>query len=109
VLDAGAGFGQYTYWLYKHHPSWIILAVDVKEEQVADCNNFFRQIGAKGVRFEIGDLTKFKKENSFDLVVCVDVMEHIEEDVQVFRNFVASMKHGAMLIISTRATRAAAT
>jgi hypothetical protein len=32
-------------------------------------------------------------------------MEHIEEDVQVFRNFVASMKPGAMLIISTPSDR----
>src|SRR3974390_3355338 len=33
VLDAGAGFGQYTYWLHKHNPSWKILSVDVKDEQ----------------------------------------------------------------------------
>jgi SAM-dependent methyltransferase len=101
VLDAGAGFGQYTYWLHRHNPAWTILSVDVKDEQVADCNNFFKRIGARDVLFEVGDLTKFRKDNSFDLVVCVDVMEHIEEDVQVFRNFVASMKPGAMLIIST--------
>ena len=48
-----------------------------------------------------GKHTKYVKANSYDLVVCVDVMEHIEEDVQVFKNFYASMKPGAMLIIST--------
>lgn len=101
VLDAGAGFGQYTYWLNRRNPSWKILSVDVKDEQVADCNNFFKKIGAKDVLFQVGDLTKFRKENSFDLVVCVDVMEHIEEDVEVFKNFVVSMKPGAMLLIST--------
>ena len=101
ILDAGAGFGQYTYWLNRKNPNWKILSVDVKEEQVADCNNFFKQIGANNVRFEVGDLTKYVKANSYDLVVCVDVMEHIEEDVQVFKNFYASMKPGAMLIIST--------
>jgi SAM-dependent methyltransferase len=49
----------------------------------------------------VGDLTKYVNPNSYDLVVCVDVMEHIEEDVQVFKNFHASMRPGAMLIIST--------
>jgi hypothetical protein len=39
--------------------------------------------------------------NAYDLVVCVDVMEHILEDVQVFKNYFASMKSGAMVLIST--------
>jgi SAM-dependent methyltransferase len=49
----------------------------------------------------VQDLTKFVNPNSYDLVVCVDVMEHIEEDVQVFKNYYSSMKPGAMLLIST--------
>src|SRR5688500_2387917 len=101
ILDAGAGFGQYTYWLHTKNKNWNILSVDVKDEQVEDCNRFFRSIGAKNVRFEVGDLTKFVNPSAYDLVVCVDVMEHILEDVQVFKNYYASMKPGAMLLIST--------
>ena len=101
ILDAGSGFGQYSYWLSSKNPKWNILAVDVKEEQIADCNNFFKQINRNNVKFEIADLTKFTQPDKFDLVISIDVMEHILEDVQVFRNFVASMKPGGMLIIST--------
>lgn len=102
ILDAGAGFGQYSYWMHKHVKNCTILAVDVKEEQVADCNRFFNQIGgSNNVKFIVDDLTVFKKENQYDLVVCVDVMEHILEDVLVFKNFNASMKKNAMLLIST--------
>ena len=79
-----------------------ILAVDVKEEQIADCNNFFKKIGWDNrVKFQVADLTKYVNENSYDLVLSVDVMEHILEDVQVFKNFHASMKEGGMLLIST--------
>src|SRR3954469_18385848 len=46
ILDAGAGYGQYSYWLWNRNSKSKILAVDVKEEQVADCNNFFNSIGA---------------------------------------------------------------
>src|SRR6185369_11654276 len=101
VLDAGAGFGQYSYWMIRHFKNCNILAVDVKEEQVDDCNKFFSAIGATNVKFEIADLTKYVKDNSYDLVLSVDVMEHILEDVQVFKNFQASMKPGGMLLIST--------
>ena len=101
MLDAGAGFGQYSYWMIRHIKNCNILAVDVKEEQVADCNRFFSSIHARNVTFEIADLTKFVKPNSYDLILSVDVMEHILEDVLVFRNFHASMKPGGMLLIST--------
>jgi SAM-dependent methyltransferase len=102
ILDAGAGFGQYSFWMLKHFKKCSILAVDVKEEQVADCNNFFNRIGAgEKVKFIVDDLTAFKKDNLYDLVLSVDVMEHILEDVLVFKNFHASMKKGGMLIIST--------
>lgn len=101
ILDAGAGFGQYTYWM--HCKNWLykILSVDVKEEQVEDCNNFFKELNADNVEFIVGDLTTFQKENSFDLVLSVDVMEHILEDVLVFKNFHKSLKEGGMLLIST--------
>ncbi len=102
ILDAGAGFGQYVYTLSKLNPNWKVTAVDVKEEQIADCNRFFSQIGeANRIAFEEGDLTRFVRENSYDLILSVDVMEHILEDRLVFENFHASMKPGGMLLIST--------
>lgn len=102
VLDAGSGFGQYTHRMAALSKNNNILGVDVKEEQIADCNAFFAKIGmANRVSFEVQDLTQFVRPNHFDLIMSVDVMEHILDDVQVFRNFYASMKDGATLLIST--------
>jgi SAM-dependent methyltransferase len=101
ILDAGAGYGQYTYWLSGLSSLWRILAVDVKEEQVADSNNFFRAIGRPQVQFAVQDLVLYQEPNAFDLAIAVDVMEHILEDVEVFRNIHASLKDGGMLLIST--------
>lgn len=101
IYDAGAGFGQYSYWLSGLLPNAHITAVDVKEEQVADCNAFFQRIGRPRVRFEVGDVTQFQRSNTFDLVVCVDVMEHILEDETALRCYSTSLKPGGMLIIST--------
>jgi SAM-dependent methyltransferase len=80
---------------------WKFLAVDVKEEQIADCNNFFQKIGRKNIRFQVKDLTTFTIPDHFDLVVCVDVMEHVLEDVLVFKNYHTSLKSGGMVLIST--------
>jgi 2-polyprenyl-3-methyl-5-hydroxy-6-metoxy-1,4-benzoquinol methylase len=101
ILDAGSGFGQYTYWLSSKSSKWSILAVDVKEEQISDSNHFFRAIGRQNVLFRIADLVTYREENNYDLILSVDVMEHILEDVEVFRNFQASLVPGGMLVIST--------
>jgi SAM-dependent methyltransferase len=102
ILDAGSGFGQYTYRMAQWFPSAEIKAVDIKPEQIDDCNQFMQKAGLSGrVKFELADLTQFQENNTYDLVLSVDVMEHIEEDVQVFRNFHASMKKGGLLLIST--------
>jgi SAM-dependent methyltransferase len=101
LLDAGSGFGQYTFFLSGLNKSWEVDAVDVKEEQIADCTGFFQKIGRDNVKFSVADLTKFMAPEKYDLILSVDVMEHILEDELVFRNFYASLKPGGMLLVST--------
>lgn len=101
MLDAGSGFGQYSFYIATRNKQSRITAVDVKDDQIADCSDFFSKCGITNVNFSVGDLTQPHATNKYDLVLCVDVMEHILEDVDVFRHFHQSMKPGAMLLIST--------
>ena len=101
ILDAGSGFGQYSYFLSGIDKNYFIHAVDVKEEQIADCNAFFSRISRKNVLFEMADLTSFNKPGTFDFILSVDVMEHILEDEKVFLNFHDSLTNEGMLLIST--------
>jgi 2-polyprenyl-3-methyl-5-hydroxy-6-metoxy-1,4-benzoquinol methylase len=101
ILDAGSGFGQYTFFISGMNKSWFVEAVDVKEEQISDCSSFFTRIGRKNTIFDIADLTVFSKPDTFDMILSVDVMEHIAEDEKVFRNFYDSLTQGGMLLIST--------
>ncbi|MEO8446969.1 MAG: class I SAM-dependent methyltransferase [bacterium] len=101
IMDAGMGFGQYTYFLAKRFPESKILAVDVKEEQIADCKKFFASSGYNNVKFEIADLTTMDYRDEFDFILCVDVMEHIHEDELVFQNFFKALKKGGKLLVNT--------
>lgn len=101
ILDAGSGFGQYTYFLSGLNKVWNVLGVDVKTDQVCDCNKFFYEIGRSNTIFKTEDLTKFVVPDTFNLILSVDVMEHILEDELVFRNFYKSLKPGGMVLIST--------
>ena len=102
MLDAGSGFGQYCYSASRLFPKAKILGVDVKQEQIDDCNHFFQQIGKSDlVTFEVADLTQYKAPAQYQLILSVDVMEHILEDELVFRNFSESLQPGGLLLIST--------
>jgi 2-polyprenyl-3-methyl-5-hydroxy-6-metoxy-1,4-benzoquinol methylase len=102
VLDAGMGFGQYSWWMAKKFPSWKITSADIKGEQVSDCNAFFNKTGiADRVNAIEADLVKWRSDEKYDLILCVDVMEHIEEDRTVFSSFCSMTNQGGYLVIST--------
>jgi 2-polyprenyl-3-methyl-5-hydroxy-6-metoxy-1,4-benzoquinol methylase len=102
VLDAGSGFGQYTWRMSRRNRKWKIKAVDLNEEHVNDCNNFFSQNYRTGnVTFIAQDLTNLNDTDAYNLILSVDVMEHITEDEKVFLAFSRSLKNDGYLLIST--------
>jgi SAM-dependent methyltransferase len=102
VLDAGSGFGQYTWRMSKMNDRWIIKATDVNNEQIEECKSFFKKAGLSDrVTFETGNLITLSDLNCYDIILSVDVMEHIEKDVLVFKNFYKSLKDNGVLLIST--------
>lgn len=101
IFDAGMGFGQYTYFLAKTFPNSDILAVDIKEEQVNECKHFFQKIGLDNITVKFENLLQINYKEQFDFIISVDVMEHIEDDVAVFRNFANALKQGGKLLVNT--------
>ncbi len=101
IYDAGSGFGQYSYYMAKRFPGVSIRAVDVKEEQIDDCRSFFAARGLQNCAFETEDLLGIGYEAEYDFILSVDVMEHIEDDRAVFRNFFRALKPGGTLFINT--------
>lgn len=101
MLDAGCGFGQYSYYCAKRFPGINIRAVDVKEDQMEDCRSFFRKKNVTNVEFAVEDLSESRHTNEFDLILSVDVMEHIEDDMRVFRNIERALKPRGVLVVNT--------
>ncbi|HMN18815.1 MAG: class I SAM-dependent methyltransferase [Ignavibacteriota bacterium] len=101
IYDAGSGYGQYSYFMSKALQPCEIYSVDVKEDWINDCIDFFKSQKIENVSFGIEDLTVINHTDKFDLIVCVDVMEHIEDDRKVFENFYTALKKNGYLIINT--------
>ena len=102
ILDAGCGFGQYTWRMQKMNKNWNIKSVDIDDEHIKDCESFFTKAGVSNrVSFQTMDLTSLNEANCYDIILSVDVMEHIQEDLKVFQNFYNALNKGGVLIIST--------
>ncbi len=102
ILDAGSGLGQYTWRMSRMNKLWKIDSVDINSEQIDDCNRFFIKTGLSDrVSFRTRDLTSLNEYNLYNIILSVDVMEHIKEDNLVFNNFFRSLKNNGVLIIST--------
>lgn len=102
VLDAGTGFGQYAYFVALAFPNARVLAVDIKNDYLEDARRFVEDTPQRAqIEFAAHDLTVLDLDRRFDLILSVDVMEHIEADRTVFQNFARVLKPGGHVVINT--------
>lgn len=100
LLDAGSGFGQYDRFLLSQFSNINITSVDVKEDYLRDSRQYFRrEIEAGRINFEKVDLLKFDAGKQYDFVICIDVLEHIEDDRCVIQNLVDSLREGGYFLM----------
>lgn len=95
ILEIGCGIGNFTKTLTNYGQIW---SIDIEE-------NFLNQnkklIGDKA-RVGFGDIEKgnyFFNNQKFDVVVCLNVLEHIRDDDKALKNLNALLKIRGLLIL----------
>lgn len=92
LLDAGSGFGQYDRFILNQFEHVTVKAIDVKADYLEDARRYFRDDVEKGrIAFEQEDLLELDYEEEYHFAICIDVLEHIEEDVKAMTNIQQSL------------------
>jgi len=99
--DAGAGFCQYSHYVLARSKTAKVYAVDLQADYLADYHATLSAGKRDRFAYFTADLTEFVLPEKADVVIAIDILEHIEDDMAVLSNFYASMKEGGVLIIST--------
>ncbi|MCL2064380.1 MAG: hypothetical protein FWG98_08415 [Candidatus Cloacimonetes bacterium] len=104
--DAGAGFCQYSDYILSKYKKTNVFASDLKIKYLKDYFDTLKSDKKKRFSFSQKDLSINVNNDEleptlFDMVIAIDILEHIENDIGVLKNFYSSMKDGAFLIIST--------
>jgi 2-polyprenyl-3-methyl-5-hydroxy-6-metoxy-1,4-benzoquinol methylase len=97
VLDAGCGIG-YGAGLLKHAGAAEVVAVDLSEAVI----EVARQEVPEGVVCEVADVRSLPyPANSFDLAVCFEVIEHVDEQDRVLDELTRVLRPDGLLLISS--------
>ncbi|MBB6693122.1 methyltransferase domain-containing protein [Cohnella xylanilytica] len=98
VLDAASGSGFGTRML-KDAGAAEVEGVDIDAESVRLAN---RDYAAPGISFRVGDVLRLPFPNeSFDVVVTFETIEHVPDGAQWLREAARVLKPGGRLIVST--------
>jgi len=99
ILDAGSGPGVLSFDLGRRFPESRILGIDLLDEAISACNHIAGKIRSENVAFRQDSVEDLPEQNVFDLVICVDILEHIENDVAALQSLYNVIAPGGVLVL----------
>ncbi|MEM2143738.1 MAG: methyltransferase domain-containing protein [Candidatus Jordarchaeaceae archaeon] len=80
VLDIGCAQGYYAVRIASKYPQVEVKGIDVNEEKLAMASLIKKKFGLRNVTFEKIDITKAQVFQKYDLVLLLQVIEHLKDD-----------------------------
>lgn len=103
ILDAGSGIGAYTLWLSNMYKDARVDGWEIDKHKLKFSQAFAKELSVTNAAFMYGNVvnTKLQLKTSYDLIVNIDVLEHIKNYQVVLRNFHNILSSGGYLYIHT--------
>lgn len=101
VLDAGCGNGMFTMLTASRGAR--ALGLSDSERELSDATRRAAMLGLTA-RFEVQDLRRLDDRPDlaeFDVVLCLEVIEHVLDDAALLRQLAARVRPGGLLLLST--------
>ena len=99
ILDAGSGSGVFSFELGRRFPNARIIGVDLLKDSIAACEHIASKLNMANLEFEQVAIEQLQHADFFDLIVCVDILEHIQDDVAALNGLYRSTAPGGMLVL----------
>lgn len=100
VLDVGCGAG--TTALFLANFGYDVEGIDISPQAVKSAILSARFLGlSRNIKFKVVDLNVCKLSNKkYDIVICLEVLEHIQNDGRLLNSLCNAVKAGGLLILS---------
>jgi SAM-dependent methyltransferase len=101
IWDAGCGEGHTTFMLSRLFPEARITGTDLNMINIERCRRIAKHARTSNLVFLQRDLAQHSVGG--DLVICFEVLEHIENYREALKNLTATLRPGGFLVIHTPA------
>lgn len=99
ILLIGTGNGYFANWLSKN--GYNGLAIDISQDAVRFTKETLKK--RKNILVKRADLFKFSSKKKFDLILCFEVIEHIEKDKEAIAKIYSLLSPGGNFLMSVPA------
>lgn len=99
VLDVGCGHGYTLFWLARRFPQARFEGMDIDPQQIDGCRRAAQAAGLAHLHFRPGIYRDLPDEPVYDLVIAIDVLEHLYEDEEMLRKIAAVLRPGGQVVI----------
>ena len=108
MLDVGCGEGRHIFGAMQQYPMMKCLGIDMDENSLKMAEEgyaYFESISDAGAKFMKGSAYELPfKDNSFDLIVCSEVLEHLHEYNDAIKEMKRVLKPGGKFFASVPAS-----
>ncbi|MBI4036758.1 class I SAM-dependent methyltransferase [Candidatus Daviesbacteria bacterium] len=96
ILEVGCGIGNFTQNLSEYGK---VTAIDINKEYIEG----LRLTNVRSIYYGLGDIEKgryfFGNNRYFDTIICLNVLEHIKNDVEALKNLYRLLKPNGTLVL----------
>jgi ubiquinone/menaquinone biosynthesis C-methylase UbiE len=97
VLDVGCGVGAISLHMASNGAS--VVGVDISENAISAAEEDAERFGLSDATFLAGNAADLEFDEEFDVIVCFDVLEHIEDDHRLLMDFNRFLRPDGKLLL----------
>ncbi|MFC1607965.1 class I SAM-dependent methyltransferase [Candidatus Latescibacterota bacterium] len=99
ILDSGCGQGVFTFEVARRFPDSEVTGMDMNGDLIERNRRIAGRIGLTNCRFEEGDITEILGKKGYDLILSIDVLEHVEDDDRVLNSYMRALGDNSELLL----------
>ncbi len=99
ILDAGSGPGVFTFELARRYPDAKVVGVDMLAESIQACQVIANKAELSNVTFLQSSVEGLDSKEQFELILCVDILEHITDDSVTIKKLFHLLAEKGVLVL----------
>lgn len=99
ILDAGCGHAYSIFWLAKNFPQYQFTGIELDPLLVQNGQKIANTLKLDHVKFVNSSVKDFSEINAYDLIISIDVLEHVIDDLEILNKFRKALHSDGYLLL----------